>query len=94
MSALDELITNIQKQGLEIKVYANNESVFGFGIYRNLDGCAAQVGYAVFDCTHADGFARFHIGGVGVIEYNTSQMNPLLAQRRFTNALFNLVGSG
>jgi hypothetical protein len=89
MSDLDTMISEVFDRGLAIKVYANNPSVFGFGIYRNLDGCGSQIGWVCFDTSA--GMAKFHSGALGIIEYNSSRIHPRTAQKKFIERLASLV---
>lgn len=88
MSALDELVTLIDRQGYKVKVYANNHAVFGFGIYHPLDGThTVQIGFAVFNTATESGLAEFINGSVGVRNFQVGEFNSTDTQARFAKAL-------
>ena len=88
MSALDELVTHINKQGYKIQVYANNHAVFGFGILHPLDGThTVQIGFAIFNTATDSGHAEFLNGSVGVRNFQVGEFNSTDTQARFTKAL-------
>lgn len=89
--SLIEVVEIVDNLGAEIKVYANNDVVFGFGIHIDVAGVSRQLGYAVFNTATINGLASFHTGGVGVREFNASETDPATAERRFTEALTTLL---
>lgn len=87
MSQLDEIVTLIHKQGYHIKVYANNDAVFGFGIYHPLDGThRVQIGYTVFSMNYL-GMCEFLNGGVGVRTFQVGEYTSEEAKNLFAKAI-------
>jgi hypothetical protein len=88
MSNLDRIVTLVQRQGYEIRVYANNHAVFGFGIYQELRPAhKVQIGYCVFQNTNNEEVLQFAEAGIGVRVFNTHTQSPEAAQRHFEGAL-------
>ena len=90
MTPLFTLVEHIQSLGLKISVYADNKSVFGFGIYQEVNGIANQIGWACFDSSF--GISVFQVGAVGVTEYRTVGSDASINQARFAKALDALLG--
>jgi len=86
MSHLPYLTNALLDNGYQIKVYANNPDVFGFGIIWN----SKIIGYAVFNCMGPE--ALYFTGGLNMRIFDSAHSNPDQALTDLLTALYHNSG--